>query len=75
MHYKPATIPASQTRLMKSKLTKRTYRISISLPYAYFESSNTSWPFENPPQKWPVVYLTDANWFFGMVVDIVRNMA
>jgi len=75
MHHKPATILASQTRLMKSKLTKRIYRISISLPYAYFDSAHISWPFENPPQKWPVVYLTDANWFFGMVVDIVRNMA
>jgi predicted alpha/beta superfamily hydrolase len=60
---------------MKSKFSKRKYRISISLPYAYFESSNKSWPFETPLEKWPVVYLLDGNWFFGMVTDIVRNMA
>lgn len=75
MPSKPATIPASLNRLMKSKYSKRKYRISISLPYAYFKSSNKSWPFENPLEKWPVVYLIDANWFFGMVTDIVRNMA
>jgi hypothetical protein len=75
MPSKPATIHASLSRLMKSKYSKRKYRISISLPYAYFESSNKAWPFENPLDKWPVVYLIDANWFFGMVTDIVRNMA
>ena len=75
MPSKPATILASQTRMMKSKYSRRRYRISISLPYAYFESSNTSWPFENPLKKWPVVYLIDANWYFGMVTDIVHNMA
>ncbi len=75
MPSKPASTLASQTRLMKSKYAKRQYRISISLPYAYFETSNKSWPFENPLKKWPVVYLIDGNWFFGMVTDIVRNMA
>jgi predicted alpha/beta superfamily hydrolase len=75
MPSKPVNIHASLSRLMKSKYSKRKYRISISLPYAYFKSSNKSWPFENPLEKWPVVYLIDANWFFGMVTDIVRNMA
>lgn len=71
----PATTLASQTRLMTSKLTERTYRISISLPLASFESANKSWPFDQPLQKWPVVYLTDANFFFGMMTELTRMMS
>jgi len=75
MSYKPATILASRTRLMKSKLTKRQYRISIALPYASFESSDASWPFDKPLKRWPVIYLTDANFYFGLITDMVRAMA
>lgn len=75
MSYKPATILASQTRLMKSKITKRQYRISIALPYAYYESPGASWPFDKPLKQWPVIYLTDANYYFGLVTDMVRAMA
>ncbi|MCX6081617.1 MAG: alpha/beta hydrolase-fold protein [Chloroflexi bacterium] len=70
-----ATILASEVRMMKSKSSGREYRISIALPYAYFDSPNKSWPNDNPLEKWPVVYLTDANWYFGMVTDMVRQMA
>lgn len=72
---KPMTILASQTRTMKSKITKRTYRISISLPLASFETTNRSWPFDNPLKKYPVVYLTDANYYFGMVTEMTRAMS
>lgn len=75
MPAKPATILASQTRLMKSKFTKRTYRISISLPLDSFKTSNRSWPFDNPLKKYPVVYLTDANYYFGMVTEMTRAMS
>ncbi len=74
MTTKPATILASEVRMIKSKHTGRKYRISISLPYACFKSDRMAWPFNKPLEKWPVVYLTDGNWFFGMVTDIVRNM-
>ncbi|MBV6395193.1 MAG: Ferri-bacillibactin esterase BesA [Anaerolineales bacterium] len=74
MSPKPFNILASQTRLMKSKITKRTYRISISLPLASFKTSNRSWPFDNPLKKYPVVYLTDANCYFGMVTEMTRAM-
>lgn len=46
MTVKPTSILASQTRLMKSKFTKRQYRISIALPYAYIEAPDASWPFD-----------------------------
>jgi len=75
MTTKPATVLASEVRMMKSKYTGRKYRISISLPYASFNSGRTAWPFNEPLEKWPVVYLTDGNWYFGMVTAIVRNMA
>lgn len=75
MTTKPATILASEVQMMKSKHTGRKYRISISLPYACFKSRLKAWPFAEPLKKWPVVYLTDANWYFGMVTDIIRPMA
>jgi len=75
MTAKPATILASETRLMKSKHTGRTYRITISLPYAYSKPGVKGGAFDNAPAAWPVVYLLDANWFFGMVTDTVRAMA
>ncbi len=70
-----ATILASEIRLMDSKHTGRKYRITISLPYAYSKPRVEGWPFDDAPIKWPVVYLLDANWYFGMVTDIVRSMA
>lgn len=72
---KPAIIPASQVLSMKSKHTGRKYQISIALPYAYYNEQNPSWPFDKPLKKWPVVYLTGANYYFGMVADMVRSMA
>lgn len=75
MTTKPATILASEVRMIKSAQTGRRYRIAISLPYAYSRPEVKDWPFANPPAKWPVVYLLDANWYFGMVTDIIRSMA
>lgn len=74
MTTKPATVLASEVRVMKSKHTGKKYRVSISLPYASFKSDLTTWPFNKPLDRWPVVYLTDGNWYFGMVTDIVRIM-
>lgn len=58
---------------MDSKHTGRTYRISISLPYAY--SNPERWPFGAKPERWPVVYVLDANFWFEMVAGIVHSMA
>jgi len=75
MTAKQATVLASEVRIMKSKYTGRKYRISIALPYAYFNSRDKSWPFDKPLKEWPIIYLTDANWYFGMVSDLIRVMA
>lgn len=56
-----------------SKHTGRIYRISVSLPYAYSNTEN--WPFGEKPERWPVVYLLDANFWFGVVTGIVHSMA
>lgn len=71
----PATILGSQTHLIDSQHTGRKYRITISLPYAYSKPRVPGWPFDDAPPTWPVVYLLDANWFFGLTTDIVRSMA
>ena len=56
----PATILASEVRILRSEHTGREYRITISLPYAYSTPEVRDWPFANPPATWPVVYLLDA---------------
>ncbi len=71
----PATVLASETHLMTSHSTGRTYRITVSLPLAYSASPGESWPFNHAPDRWPVVYVLDGNWYFGMVTDIIRPMS
>jgi len=75
MTSEPATILASEMRMMESNHTSRTYRITISLPLGYARSPGESWPFNDTPKEWPVVYVLDGNWYFGMVTDIIRPMA
>jgi uncharacterized protein len=75
MTSEPATVLASAMYLMESRHTGRTYRITISLPLGYSKSPTESWPFNDTPARWPVVYVLDGNWYFGMVTDIVRPMA
>jgi predicted alpha/beta superfamily hydrolase len=61
--------------MVESKQAGRTYRITISLPLGYTRSPVERWPFKDTPAQWPVVYVLDANWYFGMVTDIIRPMA
>ncbi|HEU5369576.1 MAG TPA: alpha/beta hydrolase-fold protein [Ktedonobacterales bacterium] len=71
----PATILASEVHMMESRHTGKTYRITISLPLGYTASPGEDWPFNNTPATWPVVYVLDGNWYFGMVTDIIRPMS
>lgn len=68
----PATVLGSTTHMMDSERTGRTYRITVSLPLGYSASPGENWPFNNMPERWPVVYVLDGNWYFGMVTDIIR---
>lgn len=61
-----AVIKGTETLLLRSEHTSQEYLISLGLPHLY--------PDE-PDKKWPVVYLLDANYYFGMVTDMVRSMS
>jgi uncharacterized protein len=71
----PVPIIGSEMHIMDSKHTGRSYRITISLPLGYNSTPTDIWPFNNTPARWPVVYVLDANWYFGMVTDIIRPMS
>lgn len=58
----PATILASEVRILKSEHTGRDYRITISLPYAYARPWDAMGVARD---QWPVVYLLDANYFLA----------
>lgn len=71
----PASILASEVHMKESVHSGRTYRITISLPLGYASRPDETWPFNDTPEKWPVVYVLDGNWYFGMMTDIIRPMA
>jgi uncharacterized protein len=60
-----ATIPATEVLTIKSKIVNQEYRVSIALPYSYASK---------PRKRYPVIYLTDANFYFGMVTELTRIM-
>ena len=60
-----AAIPATEVRVLPSAVANQEYLISVALPFGYDE---------HPDKTYPVVYLLDANLYFGMVVEMVRAM-
>jgi predicted alpha/beta superfamily hydrolase len=64
-NYPLATIPATEVRTFHSAAVEQEYLISIALPFHYAE---------HPEKTYPVIYVLDANLFFGMVVEMVRVM-
>lgn len=75
MPTQPVTVLASEMRLLDSKHTGRQYRITINLPLGYAKAPTESWPFNNTPTQWPVVYVLDGNWYSNLVTEIIRPMA
>ena len=71
---KQAALLATELRKMKSTATGKNYQISIGLPHAYVDDSIEFAPFDKPLTAWPVVYVLDSIWYFGMVTDMVRVM-
>jgi predicted alpha/beta superfamily hydrolase len=69
------TVLGSELRMIDSKHTGRKYRITISLPLGYASTPGESWPFNDTPAQWPVVYVLDGNWYSGLVTEIIRPMA
>ena len=60
-----ASIPATEVRVLQSVVADQDYLISVALPFHYEE---------HPEKTYPVIYVLDANLYFGMVVDMVRAM-
>lgn len=75
MTLQPTTLLASETRIVQSLHTSRTYAITISLPLGYTKTPGEGWPFNRTPQQWPVVYVLDGNWYSAMVAGMIRPMA
>ncbi len=68
----PAALLATELREVKSKVTGKTYQISIALPYAYTQDPVDFDLFDKSLTAWPVVYVLDANWWFGLATDVYR---
>jgi uncharacterized protein len=60
-----ASIPFAETRIIQSTVANSDYQVSVALPPGYEE---------NPDRRWPVIYVLDGNWHFGLVADMVRFM-
>lgn len=71
----PSPLFRSEAHLITSQHNGRNYRITINVPLGYNSSPGDDWPFHNPPNLWPVVYVLDGNWYADMVTGIIRPMA
>jgi hypothetical protein len=60
-----ASIPGTEVRVVHSSVAQQDYLISVALPFHYAD---------HPEKLWPVIYVLDANLYFGLVVDMVRAM-
>lgn len=64
--FPPATIPDTEVRILQSSFNQQEYQISVALSFHYHEHT---------AKTYPVIYVLDANLFFGMVVEMVRAMS
>jgi predicted alpha/beta superfamily hydrolase len=63
-NYPQVTISQTEVRLLSSALVGQDYSLLIAKPEDYDESQNA----------YPVLYVLDANWHFGLYTQIVRTM-
>ena len=64
-NFAAATISDTEVRTIQSSVAQQEYRISVALPFHYHERAE---------KIYPVMYVLDANLYFGMVVEMVRAM-
>lgn len=60
-----ATIPGTEVRMVQASNIDQEFQITVALPYEYHD---------HPEKSYPVIYILDGNWYFGMVVDMIRIM-
>ena len=58
-----ATIPETETFELHSEIADADFQISVSFPFGYHQMADA---------QFPVLYLPDAWWTFGMATDIAR---
>ena len=63
--FAPYTVPGTELRPFHSNETNRDYLLYISYPESYEKS---------PGRVYPVVYMTDAYWNFGMMQSLRRGL-
>ena len=61
-----ATIPETDTFEIHSEIVDADFQISVSFPFGYRQMADA---------QFPVLYLPDAWWTFGMATDIARVLA
>ena len=60
-----ASIPGTEVRTITAQSVKQEYRISVALPSSYAT---------HPERSYPTIYLPDAYFYFGMVIELTRVM-
>jgi predicted alpha/beta superfamily hydrolase len=60
----PVTIPNTETFLMSSRNTGGSYQIFVGLPEDY--------AVQHEDTRYSVIYLLDANYYFGAITDFIR---
>ena len=58
-----ALLLATEVRMVAARSVGQDYRTSVALPASYVA---------NPERRYPTVYLTDAEFYFGMVTELTR---
>ena len=61
-----ASLLGTEVRTITADSIKQDYRISVALPPSYTA---------HPERSYPTIYLTDANFYFGMVTELTRIMS
>ncbi len=61
-----AAIPETATFVMHSEIVDADFQISVSFPFGYHQMADA---------QFPVLYLPDAWWTFGMATDIARVLS
>lgn len=73
--HQQVSLLGTEVRTLESTATGKTYKISVALPVAYNNDEPVKiQPFDDIPAAWPVVYVLDPHWFFGLATDLVRYM-
>jgi hypothetical protein len=64
MEISPVTLPNTELRSLTSAIVDQEFRIYVALPFDYQTATN----------RYPVLYISDANGIFGLVTEIVRTL-